>query len=196
MILYTRFIEKILKGQKVVVLYFGDHDPSGLDMVRDIKERIEFMMSSGKYSHKLLSLMTSRDISDIMLNGENDDLYDKFRYYYDKGQTDNPEYRNVFINVVVRNFFRVKHIGLTREQVKFYNLPPNPAKLSYPRAKKYVEKFGDISWEVDALQPREIEGIIRKELSELIDYDKYNGIIQKEDEDKKLLRSFIEYRQN
>lgn len=45
---YRRFLDKINNGQKVVVLYFGDHDPSGLDMVRDIRERIEFFLTRGE----------------------------------------------------------------------------------------------------------------------------------------------------
>ena len=32
-----RFLDR---GKKAVILYLGDHDPSGLDMVRDIKERL------------------------------------------------------------------------------------------------------------------------------------------------------------
>lgn len=44
---YSRFQSKINDGQKVTILYFGDHDPSGLDMVRDIRERIEFMFNNG-----------------------------------------------------------------------------------------------------------------------------------------------------
>ena len=36
---YTRFADILEKGRKVKILYFGDHDPSGLDMVRDIRDR-------------------------------------------------------------------------------------------------------------------------------------------------------------
>ena len=36
-----RFLQAIGQDHKVVVLYLGDHDPSGLDMDRDIKDRIE-----------------------------------------------------------------------------------------------------------------------------------------------------------
>ena len=35
-----RFIQKIQEGQRVVVFHFGDHDPSGIDMTRDIEDRI------------------------------------------------------------------------------------------------------------------------------------------------------------
>jgi hypothetical protein len=35
-----RLYRKIAGGQKVVVFHFGDHDPSGLDMTRDITDRL------------------------------------------------------------------------------------------------------------------------------------------------------------
>jgi hypothetical protein len=35
---YVRYLEE---GQRVVLLHLGDHDPSGLDMTRDIRERLE-----------------------------------------------------------------------------------------------------------------------------------------------------------
>lgn len=39
-----RVINEIWSGKEVVILYFGDHDPSGLDMIRDIRERmLEFL---------------------------------------------------------------------------------------------------------------------------------------------------------
>lgn len=41
-------LAKQLGYRKVVILYFGDHDPSGLDMVRDIRERLEFMFQNGQ----------------------------------------------------------------------------------------------------------------------------------------------------
>lgn len=44
---YKRFTDWLDAGQNVTILYFGDHDPSGLDMVRDIQERLRFMFIRG-----------------------------------------------------------------------------------------------------------------------------------------------------
>lgn len=38
---FKRFVEPWEQGQTVKILYLGDHDPSGMDMVRDIKARVE-----------------------------------------------------------------------------------------------------------------------------------------------------------
>ena len=35
-----RFVRHIRNGKNVVILHFGDHDPSGIDMTRDIEDRI------------------------------------------------------------------------------------------------------------------------------------------------------------
>ncbi len=38
---YKRLRRQENDGKKTYILYLGDHDPSGLDMIRDIKERLE-----------------------------------------------------------------------------------------------------------------------------------------------------------
>jgi len=48
--LAERVKERIEQGQDVVFLYLGDHDPSGLDMVRDIRDRISEFLKSGHVS--------------------------------------------------------------------------------------------------------------------------------------------------
>lgn len=44
---YERFSSELIESKKVTVLYFGDHDPSGIDMIRDIYERLVFMFENG-----------------------------------------------------------------------------------------------------------------------------------------------------
>lgn len=115
------------------ILYLGDHDPSGEDMVRDI-------------NHRLL-----------------------------------------MFNVIVH----VKKIALTREQIREYNPPPNPAKITDPRAREYIAKHGDSSWEVDALPPAVLQTIIRDELDEYVDVDLMKKVTDQEDKDKKRLRKAV-----
>lgn len=136
--------EKVLKrwGKKLgaiskpaVIFYLGDHDPSGEDMVRDIKDRlIEF--GCGR--------------------------------------------------------LEVQKLALTMEQIRRFNPPPNPAKVTDSRAKAYIEKFGNESWEVDALPPRELTRIIRRAFDNIIDRAKMDAVIDKENRDKERLRSMLE----
>ncbi len=55
---------------------------------------------------------------------------------------------------------RVEKLALTMEQIKKYNPPPNPAKRSDSRSKAYIEKHGEHSWEVDALNPNILTKLI------------------------------------
>jgi hypothetical protein len=42
---FDRFVDKIRQGKKVIILHLGDHDPAGLDMTRDITDRIREFIS-------------------------------------------------------------------------------------------------------------------------------------------------------
>lgn len=87
---------------------------------------------------------------------------------------------------------RVQRIALTTDQVRTYDPPPNPAKMSDSRAKAYIAEFGDISWEVNALSPTDINEFIETRLAELVDQDAIDAIIEQEEEDKKLLLKALE----
>lgn len=63
----------------------------------------------------------------------------------------------------------VNRIALNMPQVKKYNPPPNPAKITDSRAEKYIEEFGKQSWELDALEPKVIEDLIEEAIKECIE---------------------------
>lgn len=128
-----RFIRRDKRGQNNVILHIGDHDPSGIDMTRDIKDR--------------LNLFT-----------------------FNKG------------------IFEVVRIALNWDQIEKYNPPPNPAKASDSRFKSYAEKYGSESWELDALEPKVVEELIRKNVMKLIEKDKWNEVIDKVNQERKLLK--------
>lgn len=115
-----------------VILYFGDHDPSGMDMIRDVKERL----------------------SEFGLD----------------------------INVIP--------VALNIEQIKKFNPPTNPAKITDPRAKWYIKKYGNKSWELDALPPKELIRLAEEAVNNIIDIDIYNEVIEQEKRDIKELLSF------
>lgn len=55
----------------------------------------------------------------------------------------------------------VRRIALNMDQVRKYNPPPNPAKITDSRAHGYIREFGNKSWELDALDPKVIAALIR-----------------------------------
>jgi hypothetical protein len=52
---------------------------------------------------------------------------------------------------------------------KNWKSPPNPAKLTDSRSGPYVAEFGDESWELDALSPTVLAGLIEGEIRERLD---------------------------
>jgi len=89
------------------------------------------------------------------------------------------------------SYAEVRKLALTMDQVQQYNPPPNPTKLSDSRAKAFVEKYGHSSWEVDALPPTALRDIIEDVLEIHTDQELVDRVIEKENEDKKLLRDAV-----
>lgn len=111
------------EGKNIVLLHLGDHDPSGIDMSRDILERLNIF------------------------------------------ETDNVVF---------------KRLALNMEQIEEYNPPPNPTKLSDSRATKYLLDFGHECWELDALEPKVIDALIKDNVLNFRDEKKYNQIKKQE----------------
>ena len=119
-----------------VIIYLGDFDPSGEDMVRDIGDRMQVFGCGAE--------------------------------------------------------FEIIKIALTLKQVKFYKPPPNPTKHKDPRSKEFIAKYGASSWEVDAINPKELSKIITREIEHYIDKDAMQIIVEKENDDKIKLTEAVE----
>lgn len=85
----------------------------------------------------------------------------------------------------------VRRLALTFEQVEQYSPPPNPAKESDSRHEAYAAKYGNESWELDALEPTVIDNLIRTNVESLIDRKKWKAAqrSEKENRDKLVLVS-------
>ncbi len=106
-------------GKDIHILYLGDHDPSGMDMDRDVGERLR------------------------MFAGEELEIYTKI--------------------------LDLTRVALTTSQVKQYNPPPNPAKMTDSRIGEYLKNHGNTSWELDALEPRVLAALVKDEVIALRD---------------------------
>lgn len=129
---YRRFANAIASNnQRGQIIYLGDHDPSGKDMIRDIEDRL-----------------------------------------------------NEF---GVGRFIDVIPVALTMEQIKEYTPPPYFAKIKDPRAKEYIEQYGDVAWEVDALTPQVLKKVLEDAITERMDWNLYRERLDQEQEDIKEL---------
>lgn len=82
----------------------------------------------------------------------------------------------------------VRRLALNMEQIEAYSPPPNPAKITDSRAADYMGQFGDESWELYALSPKVIDGIVDAAIRECIDdMDAFRDRQQQAREGRKVL---------
>ena len=115
-----RLIGREEAGKRTIIIHLGDHDPSGIDMSRDIQDRLHLFGST----------------------------------------------------------VHVQRIALNFDQVD--NLPPNPAKVTDSRYEGYRALYGDESFELDALEPRVIVGLIQDTVDDLIDTDLWQEAVTRQ----------------
>ena len=128
---YRRIEDALGDGKSTTIIYLGDHDPSGIDMTRDIQERLLTMM---------IPIET-----------------------------------------------HILRIALNRDQVATWNPPPNPTKLTDTRSASYTSIFGYESWELDALEPRVLDNLVRTEIEALLDRHLYDEQIALEKDERAII---------
>lgn len=157
-----RIGEYIEGGQGVLVLHLGDHDPSGIDMTRDIEDRI-----NGFIYHDYLNRRPDE------FEGDTVSRWDIHMHAVERCQGNEP--------------FELRRIALNFDQVEQYSPPPNPAKLSDSRSGRYVEEHGDESWELDALEPTVLAALIRDNVQDAVDDDLWAEDEEQQEGERKVL---------
>lgn len=189
---YERFVEAFRQDQKIKILYLGDYDPSGIDMIRDIRDRIKEFFSSEDFKSDLFEKLDYEERLNV--NDEIQKELDFTQYEFDSDIRDyiNDESEKRYFEKWFSENFIVEPIALTIEQIKQYNPPPNPAKRTDPRAKDFIEKFGSTSWEVDALPPNVLNTILDNKIINNIDLQVYQNVVDLEQNDKDKIQSIID----
>lgn len=123
------------KDKPTVVLHFSDHDPSGLDMTRDLGNRFY------RYTQKKVT---------------------------------------------------IERIALTYDQVKEYDLTPNPTKMADTRARDYVEQYGEGCYELDAIEPEELQRLVKEAILKHLDEDQWKESLKQEEEQKQELEPIFD----
>ncbi len=119
----------------IVLLYFGDHDPSGMDMDRDLFDRLSLF-------------------SDI--------------------------------------HFEFERLALTMPQIEEHDPPPNPNKMTDPRAQGYVRQYGNDSWELDALEPKTLEKLLRTAIAQYRDDSLWDETVNREETMRKKIKKIAD----
>lgn len=125
--------DRFENGDGVAVLYFGDFDPSGEDMVRSFRERLA--------EHGCV-----------------------------------PE---------------IVKCALVFEDIERHGLPPDFAKATDSRRAAFVERYGDVAVELDALPTDVLRGRIRSEVEARMDLDALELTRRREREDREHLNALL-----
>ncbi len=84
--------------------------------------------------------------------------------------------------------FQFKRIALNMDQVRQYDPPPNPAKMSDSRAGQYLAEHGYSSWELDALPPDVLVDLLNAHIDTVIDQDAWDAREAEEQADRARLQ--------
>lgn len=122
---YYRFSQ--FEDREKIILYFGDFDPSGEDIVRAIGD---------SYIH------FTNDVPEVI------------------------------------------KVALTEEDIQKYNLPPDFTKSTDSRSAKFVEKYGDIAVELDALPLPILQRKIRESIKSYMDYTALQEVEEIQNEER------------
>jgi hypothetical protein len=131
-----RFSHAIVAGKNAHLFYFGDHDPSGIDMTRDVTDRLI-----------------------VFAFGEQID--------------------------VIR-------LALNMDQVKIWQPPENPAKETDSRFIAYQDKYGDSSWELDAVEPKTLANLVEDGIKNFIGFSEWDEKEEEQDTMRQKLQEFAD----
>ena len=79
---------------------------------------------------------------------------------------------------------RIERIALNPVQVAEYQPPPNPAKRTDKRYKKYAAAHGTQSWELDALEPLILDGLIKSHVHNYLDSQAFEKARQRQEKER------------
>jgi hypothetical protein len=157
----------IRRRQGVTVLHLGDHDPSGIDMTRDVRDR-------------MMQFLTQD-----WLNADTEEFED-----------DSVKVRDIWQSmcnwIKAEEPLEIRRIALNYDQVEQYQPPPNPAKLTDSRANGYIAEHGYESWELDALDPATLADLIRDHIGQTLEPGLFEAQREREDEHRALLSAAAE----
>ena len=86
----------------------------------------------------------------------------------------------------------IKRVALTYDQVQDYNLVPNPTKKGDPRNREYKKLYGDECWELDALPPKVLQGLVETSIKNCIDMVEWDARLKELEENQDYIQDKID----
>lgn len=173
-------------GADVTILHIGDHDPSGIDMTRDVEDRLRNFMATDDTQQLIRRVV--HPILDRLDLASGKELRYGHPAEWEKALAEVERQRGAF------GSFSMRRIALNYDQVQQYNPPPNPAKTTDARFLSYVRATGlDESWELDALDPRVLQNLIQAEVDAVRDAGTWESSVDVQERERELLRAVSDH---
>lgn len=83
----------------------------------------------------------------------------------------------------------IERIALNMPQIREYDPPPNPTKLTDKRSPKYIDEFGEYCWELDALEPTTIVQLIEENIVTYLDEPLFEEQKEQEERERQQIQS-------
>ncbi len=148
----------------IFAFYLGDFDPSGFDLERDLRGKLE--RYSGRLCRDLGAVVSLENLSVHLLA-------------YDEWLRDDEVY-----------WFR---LAVREEDFQEHNLIPLPVKMTDCRAKRFMETYGtdQACAEVDALSPNELRSRVETAILAHIDPERWERLQEVERMEQESLAQFM-----
>jgi hypothetical protein len=165
-------------GRPAVLLYAGDHDPTGWSILQNFVDRTGFWVNAE---------LPEWDTSDMP------ETLGRKRGHA-KAWKDIPNF----------NRYRKYRVALTPEQCDEHDLPRNPAKEKDPNMDNFLRNFADtltddeiddglgVQVEVDALEPPLLRQLFTDAIGKYWDTDAYRAVLAAEDDDLTELDAIVD----
>lgn len=96
------------------------------------------------------------------------------------------------LSMFARMGAELDRLALNMDQIEEHDPPPNPVKELDSRSGGYRDKFGDESWELDALAPPVIDLLIETAISDRVDGTVWAQSLEAEEASRAKLRHLVE----
>ena len=149
------------QDKPVTILYFGDFDPSGEDIVRVLKESLNYLGTPGYIREAEAMFGMKNEFRELQ-------AFDNFGT--------SPE---------------IIKVALAKQDVVDYDLPPDFTKKTDSRSKTFIEKYGDIAVELDALPLPVLQQKIKESIENVMDMEALYQVMATQEKEQEELANLL-----
>ena len=197
--------ERHKQGKRTTLYYFGDRDPSGVDIDRAIRqgigESLDALEGAAIPSQSLeewsIGLAELLDLSDFFNAAvqksrvghdkrmENPDYALSFNRTRKTGvygaEDDDPEEKAIWREATFEDYATFERVAVTERQIADWDLQSRPTKKSDTRSKKFKGE----SVELDAIPPAELRQLAENIIESHVDQERFKVLQLAEEEERK-----------